>query len=1338
MRYAAKALALTAGVAVTGGTAFGAAVDGLTVNAPVNGNIEITGGMTTIDFDLPAGQAGAGTITDGQPISRAALIGLDNAGAAIAGVFLDVGSGLVANPNYSDAGGNTGLQIDLSVVAGVNSFLNTAGVDSFRLIATTTDVTLNLANVNGIQTVFNANEAIDQNFTVDTVNPQLSAVILSQDGTNLFWVFNELLNTGGAANDINQTVLASITAAGDFQLSSDGGATFADTPTLLTDPPTFAAGTNSILQFARAMASNTTAGTFVRAAPGSDLNDIVGNVSESNPIAITNQVAIAASSANWVEAVPIGGGLQTGALRVTFNNPMNPAALGVIAGANSSYFVRRVDVNGMEEQATLTLSNPTIDPTDPFSVLLDVSPSGNEGVGADGRSISNNTGVVPDFVTYSVVVSDLGAVDPTDVFGGAEGTFSGEANLAAGELIEPSLSFTAHGDTLPVDGSQDTVFFVFDEAMVDPGGTTGFTVVRQGGVTVQPFQLINPDGSLTDAMTVTDAMTPANNNININSVSIASIDANANGIIDARENNNAVAVAYQSLLFDWDNDGDAGIIADDDEAVPGTGNNSVVQGQYTVATGTIADGNGNVFMNGGTDVASLTAFDRSAPFLAVSQILDNDNMQNNFSNNQLFSEQDGGLGQNIFTRRVALFFGENLAPGLNSGNVNESQVRVNGNALANNSSFVFANTNSITLDNANGDTGFDVGASVSIAASSGIDDSSGNEALSNGTAGDGRAPYAALLSPVDGGAPILGAFLADTNDDGFADEIRIQMTQPIDAATLDTSDFSLSFGTVNSVALGDSNRVITLSLTDGVVDAEGTVTVTYNGATDTNPIASDAAEGGTGLAISGVNDSFTAQAIPESSLPAQTPAIMTIVGTGLDNGEPLPAGTKVYAMIALPVFSNITATHNNITFETSSESSLEAFIDWYYGIESYVYLGRDEENFQFYRNDKDLATEDNERTLEDVIDLDISARSIDRITFRGSGETRDDSVDNGSLEVCWDVWRSSNGTVDSFYSSGFDIGGDPILSRTVITGDDGRFEIHVAGPASTFNGRANLNAVGFPIIMICELPDGRRFPLSSLLTSVRTNDRGALFFSPNNLTQNDDNEGPDATVFNFDRANVGSVLIYPAWNLLPFNRHGGFANSSGDIPTLPAGLDEEDDIVEGTDLPFAGPMEQFVYWDENTVDGDWTASEDSDFSEIIIDTKCFDNFFFTLDDNGVSFGSGVGAFIGGYAAGFFNNEGTIGCFQFGPMRTGTTFFDDEYSNSSSNEGWGLFTSPATFDPATGVTADNPDFDYLIQFMNNNGSFDVNSIDLLTPNGTDGINNTETIEAGQPGFYHVNN
>jgi len=127
MRHAAKALALTAGALFSASTAFGAAVDGLTIDFPQSGagnNVELVGGTTVIQFDVPAGQAGAGTIVDGNPINQAALIGLDSSGNVVSGVFLAIPAGAFsATPNYSNAAGNTDIQIDLSGVAGVSQDL---------------------------------------------------------------------------------------------------------------------------------------------------------------------------------------------------------------------------------------------------------------------------------------------------------------------------------------------------------------------------------------------------------------------------------------------------------------------------------------------------------------------------------------------------------------------------------------------------------------------------------------------------------------------------------------------------------------------------------------------------------------------------------------------------------------------------------------------------------------------------------------------------------------------------------------------------------------------------------------------------------------------------------------------------------------------------------------------------------------------------------------------------------------------------------------------------------------------------------------------------------------
>ncbi len=1342
MRYLKQALALTAGTILAASSALGAAVDGLTVVEPITAaNTETIGPRSTIIVDVAGGLAAANVITDGQPVSRAALIGLDGAGAVIPGVFLEVSAGVVAQ-NYNDAGnpGVNDLLINLANVVGVESFLQTAGVASFRLIVTTGDIVLNVNNINGVQTVFNANEAADQNFGFDVTRPNLTAVILNTAGTQIFFVFSESLNSGNATNDPNHTVLANVVAAADFELSTDGGATFAGTPTLLTDPPTFAAG-NTILVFARAGASNTTVGTFIRpdhnaGAVDHILNDEVKNQATTNAVAITTQVALGAVSASFVKEVPIGGGAQAGAVRVTFNNPITNV------GSADVYVLRRPNAAGSStENSTIALSNPTLDPNDPFSVLLDATPGGVEGIGANGRSTSNNTNAVPDNALFEVRVTDAGTTDPVDVF---TGTFAGTTDLDAGEEIEPTLELTAFGD-INGDGHQDTAYLVFDEPMGNVTVNTGFTLVRQAA-TVNPFQLVGADGALVEAMTAVNA-TPANNNLPNITVTRSSIDLDGDGTIDDRETNNAVCIAYDPLTFDWDNDGNAGLANDPNEAIPGTGDANVIQVQYQVGTGTVQDANTNTFSNADVNVASLTSGDRARPRVAVILFFTGDNQPANNSNNQAFAETDGTLGDSRFNDRIAIYFGEDLA-GLNGGAVNEEQVFF-GPGLSSSfpagDGFLFAADNCLTLVNDNGDTDLAVGATVSIAASSGIVDPDNNEALSGDTIDDCRAPFNALQSGVDGGT-FNGAFLADADADGFADSIRLSMTQAILGSTLANSDFTLSIGTITGVAVDTaSNSTIVISITDGVVSMSNAVTVTYNGATDTNRIASDSAAGGSGKAISAINTSITARRVQESNFPTQDVAIMDVIGTAtLDGTTPLPAGTKVYAMVAFPSVRKITATHNNATFAVDANwdtSSLEAWNNWLYGLEEFVYLGRDEDNFQFYSNFKDIADDDNERTLEDVIQLAITARGLTSITFTGRGETTADIVANGRVDLCWDVLRSSGGLLQNLYRRffGWSYGGTPITSRAVVTGNDGRFELHVSAPISAFNARANLNGVGFPVILIVETTDGRRFAVSSLATSING---GPLLFNPNNRRQNADRTAPNATVFNINLANVGAVSMFPGWNLVGFNRASGFSTTTA-RPTLPAGV-ATSQVVSGSALPFVGPLDQFVYWLDNTVDGVWTVSEDSDFSNIVVDFDCLNSFAFTMTNLGVQVGAGITNIVGGYGIGIFLNEGgnSYGMFQFGAPRTGNVLFPTTapFVNSTTNLGWALLTSPATFNPATAIRGtNNPTLDFIILFRNNGPTstqvFEVSSLDLIAPTGTDNPNDTVEVDAAQAFFGH---
>lgn len=1351
MRYFAKALALTAGSVLAASSALGAAVDGITVVEPITAaNTETLGPRSTVIVDVDGGLAAANTITDGQPVSRAALIGLDATGTPIPGVFLEVSAG-VTSQNYNDGGapGVDDLTINLANVVGVESFLQTAGVASFRLIVTTDDIMLNVNNVNGVQTIWSANEAVDQCFGADTVRPALSAAIVNTAGTQIFFVFTKSLNTGNATNDVNQTVAANVMAAADFELSTDGGATFTGTPTLLTDPPTFVGTNNSILVFGRAAASNTTPGTFIRpdfnaGVPDNILRDVVANLATDAPVAISSQIALGATSATFVKEVPIGGGTQTGAVRFTYNNPITTV------GTADVYSLRRLNAAGSSTvNSQVTLSNPTLDPLDPFSVLLDATPGGNEGIGSNGRSTSNNTGVVPDNAAYEARVSDAGTVDPVDVFGG---TFTGTTDLDAADGIEPSLEFTAFGDT-DGDGNQDTAYLVFDEPMADISSSTGFTLVRQGGVTVNPFFQIGADGSLVEQMTVASA-TPANNNLPNIVVSRASVDVNNDGTISERENNNSVCIAYNPLTFDWNDNGLVGPTNDPTEAVPGTGDQNVIQVQYQVGTGTVEDADGNTFSNGDVNIANLTSTDRARPRVATVLFFAGDNQASTANNDQYFSEQDGDLGDQQDNNRIAIYFGEDLVGGLNDGNVNDGQVFF-GPGLSSSfpsGAFLFATDNCITFQNDNGDPDLAVGEPVSIAASSGIEDSAGNEALSGADIADCRAPYSPLQAGVDGGT-FDSAFLTDDDNDGFADGIAIAMTQAIDPATLANSDFSLSVGTVTAVAVDSAiPSVINISITDGVVSMSNTVVVTYNGATDITRIASDPDEGGTGKSISPINDSVDAQQVQESSLPTQSPAIMDIIGTGLlpDGVTPFPVGTKVYSFIAFPTARKVTATHNNVVFSVDADwddSSLEAWTNWLFGLEEFVYLARDLDNFQFYSNYKDEGDSNSGiSTYKDIISLTINARSLTAITFTGRGETNGDVVANGRVDLCWDVLRASGGTLELLYNrfNGFSYDGTPISSRAVVTGNDGRFELHVSAPISAFNGRANLNAVGYPIILVVETPAGRRFAVSSVATSVNG---GPLLFNPQNRRQASDRTAVNATVFNINLANVATEQMHPGWNLVAFNRAGGYATATNSRPTLPAGVSTSN-VQVGTTLPFVGALDQFVYFRDSNRDGEWTRSEDSDFSDIRVDFDFFPNWFaFTMSSFGVQAGTGINNLVGGYAVGIFVNDdyygsSSYGAFQFGAPRTGTALFPSNapFVNSTANLGWGLFSSPSAFDPATGIggTA-NPNLDYIILFRNNGPlvtpRFEVSSLDIAAPTGSDNINDTEEIDNGQAFFGH---
>lgn len=1375
-RSFARNLVLAAGlVAGLGGTAM---AQTLGVSQPViNTNQEVAGPNTRLRIAVPDALNTNTVISGTEQISIEVRV-LNAAGTAvIAGPFSPASFG-GAYPNYANAGGDQIVFADLATVtftpgtfvAG-NRLLVTA-----RSAASTGELPDTALNVVGLSSVINiGNEALDTTVTPDPTIPVLQNVFLNNAGDAAFFVFSKSLNNNDATNDNNHTVLANITAA-DFQVdtvNSFDGTEVA--PTGLTNP-SFQGTNRTVIRFDRNSAATTlNSGSFARptftdaaTTPNNDIFDVLRNRPTASAVQVTAATPLAPQSASWLTTVAVNGANAPAALRVVFNNPLNNA------GDVNAY---DLVVNGAVV-SNVVLSNFTIDPTNPNAVLIDVNSNTNDfGVSPDGRTVNSNgaaSGIV------SIRVKDSTGTDVQDLFANA---FTGQTDIAATDAIAPTqVGAPAFLDTNR-DGEQDGVAVIFDEPITDFTSAAGLQLTRLAGAST-PFFLITPaspdlpstvnrvvSGTLTNNL-----ITPAAGTFSVpatgSGVSRTSIDADNNGTISARETNNAILITFNPRAVDWDNDGTtrASATPDSNEPVPGTGDSSAVQlflnvsnaaqnnglsGQ-SVSPATVSDANGNAFTNGNAPVNAAASQDRAAP--AVATIISTPGDNQGASNDQTFAEQDGDAGDAQSNNRFTFVFGENIGVA-NTGDVEEANIRFGAggiNGFAENASFVFASTNKLALRNSNSSNALTATTPLSILFAARVDDASGNRTVTGDIVPTPRnAPYVTLQSPVDDTGDVFAAYLIDADNVaadagfGFADRIELTFSQPLDPATVSAADFSVSNGTISTVT--SSGNTVTINLTDGAVPMTSTVTVTYN--PDVTPIA---AVGGVAITSAATNNTVTAGAIPDADRDTQNVAIQDVVGTitnvpGLAAG-PAPVGTKIYAMVATPRAASIRATHNNVTFvvdEEWDENSLEAMTNVLLGVKEFVYLGRDTDNFQFYRNRKDIA---GSATFEDVIQLSVNSANLSNISFTGTGETANDRVSAGSVRLAWDVLRSSNGSIYSFYNDGYEVGGTPILSSAVTTDATGRFELHVSAPISAFDGISRLNSVGRPIILVVELPSGRRYAVSSLVSSVN----GApLIFNPLNRRQTTGN-ADNASSFNINLANVGTEMIYQGWNLVPFNRQGGFANTAGNRPVRPGEVDEAEIVVPTTAAPLplgASAVDQFVLFNDDDNDGFWTSNDDGGrFDAIVIDADTFRHFAFTMTSFGVQIGSGINNLVGGYALGFFNNDDfgrNFGVFQFGAPFANNVLFPgttaaNTFPNSATTQGWALVSSKtgyATVAAARNANT-NPDLDYIIYFRNNgpnaggNGlnTIEVQSADLTSPDNNN-TNDLTAVPAGQAFFGH---
>ncbi len=1360
--------------------------------------------VNTLNWTQPRVVSGAGVESAGPssivvvnvPAGLVAAAGLVNANAIIGevralsatGTVLDTrainAAAFVGAPTYNNAAGNAGVQIDFALITGISTTFGQAGLASIQVTLTTTGL---VTSANACQTRFNAaatestengvaDGTQDECAAPDSALPTLASAFLQ--GTNLFLVFNETMSNGDAANNANHTVLAGLNNT-SFQVNTTNAflaTTAVPTGGTFVVQGVFADGVNRVVQVNVTAATDVALGRFIRLAAddngvflaANDVFDVVGNAatpggSVATPVTtgvqITAPPAFTVTRAEW--RATYFGGCCNNEFSVVFSTPL-------LSGGDTNFFNGPSALNLTRGGADSDLNfncGLSIDPANSNAVLLGIC-SGGDQVFADGRDFAGST------YAWNYIAGSVGQTPPTDIFGSPLAAPPGSPLTVLDEITPTQQFFTFHD--VNRDGRLDAIGIAFNEPVTHNAAPATFTLRRAAG-TVQPVQQITALGVLTDD-TVVASGTITENVIQITTVALGNIGF-FDGFPTRIETNNGILINFNPDTVNWDNDA-LTAVGGATEAIPGTGGTggsgacAITIESLTGFTATDAALNATT---PAAIAASATTQDRARPDLTFARFFTGDNQDedNVDFNVQFFGENDGDPGNSINSNRVAFVFSENLASEQNDDQQQQFRFGPGGANGFDNDGFVFnyclfcgsfvvQNPDNVyTLRNSSENPALIPGVVVSILPQSRVTDPFGNEVLEAAdTATVNRiAPYMPLITDVNGDQ-IFSAFLFDANANGFGDSIRITMNQPIDTATVQVSDFTLSLGTINTVAVQGTD--IVLNITDSAVPMTSIITGTYNGGSDTTRIAS-LAVGGTGVAVSANNFAFDIQRIAPPDEATQSLAFMDIVGTGMLTGTtPFPPGTKIFGMLAVPQIYSVTATHNNVSFSRNAyddSSSLEAWNRWLFGSQEFVYLGRNTNNYQFYDNDKDLG-DDNDAisTYKDVISLTINASNLAAITFTGTGETANDKVTNGKARILWDVLRASSGDIDNvydFYSGVTPFFGEPIRSSAVVLGNDGRFELHMSAPISGFDGKSRLSGVGRPVILVVELPDGKRFVVSSVTSSVN----GApILFNAQNRNQTTGQAG-NATLFNIQLDNVGMAGINTGWNTVPFNRASGYAVNTGAIPVRPNGVTVANVFVPSASSPvqpFTSALHQFVIWGENTEDGMWTRDEDSNMDDFWIDPNVFDLFYFAMTSRGVQMGSAIDGFCGGYALAAFNsclNYCQYGVFQFGAPLTGNTLFSGvdaltTFPNNATTQGWGLFTSKAAFNPATGirgtgVTAPNPDLDFIFVFRNNGNQagslnrtrIEVSSLDLLAPTGTDNPNDTARIDAGQAFFGH---
>jgi hypothetical protein len=1314
-RYSITTLALAAGLA-TSGAAYGQAVLPGTAQPQTPAGALVGAGGSTLFIQ----EDGGSEFADGNVTVRIDM--LDGGGAVITGAFFDATSATSVNGTPTGGGGQFAagqddLTIDLSATP-FNTVAGASGAVGFRV--TVTDSATDFDTVD---------------YTISAAAPVLVQAILDDVSTPplLFLIYDRALTNGSGDNDTNQTTTAGIGSLDDFEVSLDGSFT---SPQLLnasvvSNETILPVG--NVIRYDLDVPAAVDFGTAVRYTGSGDIKSVTGVESTAAAIDFEAETALSLSAAFAIEEIGSGA---TGDFRLTFNQAIGDPGDAQFYADNLSW---TLGGNAITPDA---ISAVAFDPDNADSVILTVNLPGGAQVDADGLDDSDDA--------YAVTLTSGGAGNPPEtVLGTAYAGTDEAADVTDGitpTLVGPLGVWDADGD-----GAIDAFGLIFNEPMGPLGNTPGvfdaFEFETIANSTVHPYSLFlsNLANGLTDpndAANEVDIATDGTTTFNASALALLSEDST-----ERLTSDNIVAVIFDPTAVDWNGDGT--VDADDAGLFPGGFDTGWATLAMVAADAGLADAAGNGY---DTDLGATTAnSDFAPPILAE---VWHRNAENDWDF-QFWFETDGTVGDNAADAAIMIFnetmsstnggpgnfpnsysFGPSASERFQPGNFQGF-----GNGALSNNAVSFRDFNN---------RGWDLGDTLTIAGENGLDDLAGNE-YGGGSAGasiDRTSPFVPRQFDING-SQIYGAYVNPAAD-GSVESISLIFTKavefiddtgaPLTDLTDVAGDFEIDGDTVDSVSVA-GNVVTLVPANAGNLLASSTFDVYYDGEVDTRRLA----EAGVPANVVDSDGDITAQPIAEPEIDGEFTAVMDVFGQITNNGNPAPAGTQVFGMLGVQRVSEIIVSMNSIEgvidADNDPDDSLNAFTNFILGLREDLYL-IDDDGEMWFTNDKD----DNSGSSYALMSVSATvSRGSVRWQARGVTYTQGDSQQQrvnaqGTATLVWDVLRSDNGDVVDLYEDGFDIYGEPISSKAVITNNTGEYLLHMTGPYKPFNGA--VAGKGAPIILVVERTNGQRMMATSIHNGA--DGLGTLQFNPLQA-QREPTEGRFDGAVDIELTNIGMETAYPGWNLTPFNRDSGFATTSAGIPqSIPAGVtpfvlnDPDNTILQGTTLTNAPAYLQWGFYVDNNDDGMWTRSDDFNglLSSTVVDPRAYwPNFLaFTLTDRGVQANNSIAGLIGGYAMGLYNDDwfGDMGIFQFGAERaSGTSLFSAAYRSSTTNMGWALVTSPGDAAAADSFLGAN-DADFLIEFNRT----DSDEVEISTFDGAASEGDTSSVNRGQGYFIHV--